>query len=249
MTRKFLKPAVQLASVCVVLVAAASANAQAVSPCAIASSIKPAWHLKDLPLEIHADLLTGGRLADSGQPYYNLDAKPLYRYASLPVRRLARAGRSGENWFVWVQSYFPGFYDEVFGYQFQHGKWRRTASLRGAPCPAINAVLAGVKESFDTLPHPLTYKDARSNILFVVGRDGQHVTAIAQDGKILWDVDPLADAGLDPYRTNHPLIDSIGPTPTRLSAALPGTISVTYDSTQFGALRIADGKFKWLGQD
>ncbi|WP_457310517.1 hypothetical protein [Sphingomonas sp. UYAg733] len=208
--------------------------------------------LSALPDEVREDLLSGGRLADIGQPYFSLDAignsPSPSRVVTLPVRRLVLAGRSGENWFVWVESYLPALYDEVFGYRLQGGKWHRATTLRGDPCLALNAIAGGVQDSFDTLPRPLTYKDPRSNILFFVGRDGRRVTAIAPDGKIVWDVEPLADAGLDPYRTNHAMIRYIG-TAVRAGAVQSDVIAITYNSTQSGTLRISDGRFAWQGQD
>ena len=53
------------------------------------------------------------------------------------------------------------------------------------------------------LPLPHTYKDSESGISFYVENDGQHVSAINPDGKILWTKDTLAEPSLAFFRTNN----------------------------------------------
>jgi hypothetical protein len=53
------------------------------------------------------------------------------------------------------------------------------------------------------LPLPHTYKDSESGISFYVESDGQRVSAINSDGKILWTKNTLAEPHLAFFRTNN----------------------------------------------
>jgi len=204
--------------------------------------------LADLPDEIRRDVLTDGRVADLGKPYFDFDH---VMNNSLPVRRLAQAGHSDDRWYAWVETGLPGLGDQILGFA-RDGKngWRRFAELSGNPCKAIDAVLAGLGTPSLAQGEFQTYKDPASDMLFVVGRDGRHLTAIGPDGKVRWDVDPFEQAGLDPYRVNRPMIIRIGSAPAGLKDIKQSDfISIAYDSSQFGIIRIADGTFTFLGQD
>ena len=89
-----------------------------------------------------------------------------------------------------------------------------------------------------------TYKDRASGVIYYVESDGRHVSAIDPDGKILWNVDPFVDAGLKPYRLSKPLIVYISK-----SNVDEDSISIGFDSSQFGDLDRKTGKFRFRGND
>jgi len=223
-------------------------GAQDAKVCPDAAGVITLKRLADLPEEVHRDVLSDGRLADAGQPYHTFETS---LNDTLPVRRFVRAGRAGNAMYVWVESGMPALLqDEIFGFGYAEGHWHRTSASEGNPCVAAQAVVAGVASTLRSNPRPLVYKDQRANVIFVVGRDGRHVTAIDAGGKVVWDVDPFVDGKLDPYRRIHPIISRIGPAPTYLKGVDPSDyISVVYDTSQSGMLRISDGAFTFLGQD
>ena len=226
---------------------AGSAAAHGAPQCATGPAIKVVERLTDLPDDIRRDVLKDGRTADAGQSYYDLDDK-MPKFGA-PVRRLVRAGHVGNRWFVWLE-YGEFRHDEVLGFRAWEKGWQRTATWSGPPCAAMDAFMAGVEDNVGTLDHAQAYKDSATGILFFVGRDGRHVTALGPGGKIIWDVDPFAEGKLDPYRIDHPLIRYIGPGPTGLTGVVSGDyISIGYNSSQGGMIRIADGVFTFLGQD
>jgi hypothetical protein len=96
-------------------------------------------------------------------------------------------------------------------------------------------------------PGPQVYKDPTTRTLFYVETDGRHVAAISCGGKLLWNRDPFTDAHLAHYRTDKPQIVHIGPDP---AGGPPGKfISIAFNSSQFGVIRISDGEFRFRGQD
>lgn len=101
------------------------------------------------------------------------------------------------------------------------------------------------------LPH--TYKDADSGILFYVESDGQHVTAIKPDGKILWSREPFGDAHLDFYRTKTPRIVYIERIDEAHNWMLKGKsgkyIGIRFNSSQSGILDVKTGDFTFMGQN
>jgi hypothetical protein len=98
---------------------------------------------------------------------------------------------------------------------------------------------------------PQVYKDAGSGTLFYVESDGRHVAAISDKGQLLWIKDPFTDGRLSFYRTRTPQIVSIGPaSDSALGKGEDGKfIAISFNSSQFGLLRIANGDFRFLGQD
>jgi hypothetical protein len=99
---------------------------------------------------------------------------------------------------------------------------------------------------------PQVYKDPNSGTLFYVETDGRQVAAISGEGKLLWSKDPFKDAHLPFYRTEKPQIVYIGPAPKGVRP--PGEesnkfVSIAFNSSQFGLLRMSDGVFEFLGQD
>jgi hypothetical protein len=101
-------------------------------------------------------------------------------------------------------------------------------------------------------PGPQVYKDPNSGTLLYVETDGRHVAAISGEGKLLWNRDPFKDAHLSFYRTEKPQIVYIGP--IKKSAQIDGVkpdkfVGISFNSSQFGLLRISNGEFQFLGQD
>ena len=107
-------------------------------------------------------------------------------------------------------------------------------------------------DSWHDFPGPQVYRDAHSGTLYYVESDGRHVAAISRDGKLLWVRDPFMDAHLEPYRTDNPQIISIGEA-TWWGEGPPsqfrGSVIITYNSSQFGALNRSNGDFQFLGQN
>ena len=104
----------------------------------------------------------------------------------------------------------------------------------------------------ERFPGPQVYKDPTSGTLFYVETDGRHVVAISSEGKLLWSKDPFKDAHLPFYRTEKPQIVFIGPAlkgvhpPSKESNKF---VSIAFNSSQSGLLRMSNGDFEFLGQD
>ena len=112
--------------------------------------------------------------------------------------------------------------------------------------------IGGSNGPVSRFPGPQVYRDSTSGTTFYVESDGHHVAAISKEGKLLWVRDPFKDAKLEFYRTYTPQIVSIGKTtwwgegpPTKVDPS----IIITYNSSQFGALKISNGDFLFLGQN
>jgi hypothetical protein len=104
----------------------------------------------------------------------------------------------------------------------------------------------------EPFPGPQVYKDPNSGTLFYVETDGRHVAAISDKGKLLWTKDPFKDAHLPFYRTEKPQIVYIGPAPKGVHP--PGEesnkfVSIAFNSSQSGLLKMSNGDFEFLGQD
>jgi hypothetical protein len=104
----------------------------------------------------------------------------------------------------------------------------------------------------EPFPGPQVYKDPNSGTLFYVETDGRHVAAVSDKGKLLWTKDPFKDALLPFYRTERPQIVFIGPAPRGVHP--PGEesnkfVSIAFNSSQSGLLRMSNGDFEFLGQD
>jgi len=96
------------------------------------------------------------------------------------------------------------------------------------------------------------YKDPNSGTLFYVETNGRHVAAISGDGRLLWSKDPFKDGRLPFYRTKKPQIVYIGP--AQKGVHPPGEesskfVSIAFNSSQSGLLRMSTGDFEFLGQD
>jgi hypothetical protein len=101
--------------------------------------------------------------------------------------------------------------------------------------------------SLTDFPGPQVYKDPASGTLLYVETDGRHVAAISCAGKLLWKRDPFHDAHLPFYRTEKPQIVYLGPD---RAGGEPGKfVTIAFNSSQFGVMRISDGEFRFRGQD
>ena len=101
-------------------------------------------------------------------------------------------------------------------------------------------------------PGPQVYKDPTSATLLYVESDGRHVAAISCDGKLLWNRDPFKDAHLPFYRTEKPQIVYIGPASKfhHPAGEKPESfVGISFNSSQFGLMRISNGEFLFSGQD
>jgi hypothetical protein len=98
---------------------------------------------------------------------------------------------------------------------------------------------------------PQAYRDPSLPVVFYVESDGRHVTALGLDGKIQWHKDPYADAKLQFYRTNKPVIVFIGPArKSDFQLPLKGRpVGIAFNNSQFGVIDSATGTFTFLGQD
>jgi hypothetical protein len=102
---------------------------------------------------------------------------------------------------------------------------------------------------------PRVLTDPRTHIVYYLESDGRHISAIGPDGKLLWHVEPFADAKLEAYRFSHPIIlefdfpDKPWWRIHRYLGKAQDFISIGYNSSQFGALRKTDGHFFFFGQD
>lgn len=103
-----------------------------------------------------------------------------------------------------------------------------------------------------SFPGPQVYKDPQTGTALYVETDGRHVAAISKDGKLRWNRDPFKDAHLEFYRTKNPQIVYVGPASKSSPHSGRQTdrfVAITFNNSQFGLLRISDGKFEFLGQD
>lgn len=111
--------------------------------------------------------------------------------------------------------------------------------------------IGGSNGPVSRFPGPQSYR-AATGTTFYVESDGLHVGAISKDGKILWVRDPFHDAKLSDYRTHNPQIVSIGKGSWWANGVrrrdVPA-ISIQFNSSQFGAMKMSDGEFQPLGQD
>jgi hypothetical protein len=99
---------------------------------------------------------------------------------------------------------------------------------------------------------PQVYIDPNSRTLFYVETDGRHVAAISGEGKLLWCKEPYRDAHVSFYRTEKPQIVYIGSAPKSVHPPERQSsmfVSIAFNSSQSGLLRISNGDFELLGQD
>jgi len=94
---------------------------------------------------------------------------------------------------------------------------------------------------FDTLLDKLTSNK------FIVDTSRTYITAIDQQGKILWRTNPILDNKLEKYQTDKPTIIhfAFNNNPTKTKEV----IWISYSNTQFGYIDKGSGKFTFRGQD
>jgi hypothetical protein len=109
-------------------------------------------------------------------------------------------------------------------------------------------------------PSPRTYKDVRTDILFYVESDGQHLAALGADGKVLWVRNPFVNRDMCPYRVLNPHIvflkaadpreaDSLSKIPQMHIDRRDKFLSIGFDSSQFGIVDEKTGDFFPEGQN
>jgi hypothetical protein len=115
----------------------------------------------------------------------------------------------------------------------------------GNPIGGSNGPVSG-------FPGPQSYRDTATGITFYVESDGLHIAAISKEGKILWVRDPFHDAKMSDYRTHDPKIVSIGKGSWFINGVHQrhiAAVQITFNSSQFGTVRMSDGAFQLQGQD
>jgi hypothetical protein len=145
-----------------------------------------------------------------------------------------------------------------------HGQRRRF--LGSFAAVALGVLVAGYVWAGPASPFPRddivsagqfkarTYLDPQTRIVFYVETDGRHLSAIGPDGKLLWTRNPYVDTGSRYYRRKE-VIDYVGPLSGDYSRdfkkrnVVGPFISISFDSTQFGAVDVKTGDFFNLGQD
>jgi len=112
--------------------------------------------------------------------------------------------------------------------------------------------IGGSNGPVSRFPGPQSYRDSATGITYYVESDGLHVAAISKEGKILWVRDPFHDAKLSDYRTHKPQIVFIGKGSWWTNGVrrrdVPA-ISIQFNSSQFGAMKMSDGEFQLQGQN
>ena len=101
-------------------------------------------------------------------------------------------------------------------------------------------------------PGPQVCKDPTTGTLLYVESDGRHVAAISRDGILLWNRDPFRDAHLPFYRTEKPQIVYIGLASKfhhPVGEKPEKFVEISFNSSQFGTMRISNGEFYFSGQD
>jgi hypothetical protein len=126
----------------------------------------------------------------------------------------------------------------------------------------------------DQRVEPKMLMDPRTHITYKLDSDGRHVTATAPSGKVLWAHDAFNDYGLEPYRVTKPVImvfklsagsqeevdasrEHVPPSAVAYDEQVfrqrqdysKRFIEVTFNSSQFGDIDAATGKFTFLGQN
>ena len=113
---------------------------------------------------------------------------------------------------------------------------------------------------FKAITLPYIFRDVDSRITYEVKADGRHVSATDSHGARLWYRDPFADAHLQYYRTDKPIIVAFtvhkvsetenGSFPEQLphKKGIKEFISIRFNSSQAGFMDITTGDFVFTGQ-
>ncbi|WP_035601348.1 hypothetical protein [Haloferula sp. BvORR071] len=97
--------------------------------------------------------------------------------------------------------------------------------------------------------YPIRVTDTTTGIIYEVAKDRRTITATNPKGEKLWAVNPFEDAKLKPYRVKHPIIFYFGKSQPGAPRKGKLQLGLEFDSSQFGTLDLADGEFRFLGQD
>ena len=97
---------------------------------------------------------------------------------------------------------------------------------------------------------PIRVTDTVTGNIYEVQEDRRTIIATKADGTRIWKVNPFKDAGLEPYRSPHPIIAYFG----KASSGYPTGkrdqyLGVGFNSSQFGAIDLKSGTFTGSGQD
>jgi hypothetical protein len=107
-----------------------------------------------------------------------------------------------------------------------------------------------LSDTFEPYNKPVPYRDASTGITLSVESDGRHVVATNDSNETMWRADPFSDAKLTPYRTAYPRIVYIGPVAGWMSDIVQEpSVSIGFDSSQFGIIVLRTGEFIFQGQD
>jgi len=102
---------------------------------------------------------------------------------------------------------------------------------------------------FRDAAYPIRVTDQTTGTVYQVESDRRTITATNLKGDVLWKVNPFVDAKLVPYRMKHPVIVYFGKAPEEWVKKEEPQLGLGFNSSQFGTLRLSDGKFTFHGQD
>jgi hypothetical protein len=98
------------------------------------------------------------------------------------------------------------------------------------------------------LMYPIRVTDNETGFVYVVAKDRRTISAMNSNGEIAWIANPFEDAKLRPYRFIHPFIVYLGPLRPQNNPR-PFKLRVGFNSSQYGDIELASGKFHFCGQD
>jgi hypothetical protein len=106
---------------------------------------------------------------------------------------------------------------------------------------------------------PMVLRDDTSGVLFYFESDGQHITAIGRDGRILWHRNPVEEAGLKGIAKDGkaiwPAIHYAGPPQDWMIKAMQAQgktgayIAISLNTKDFGLVDRQNGAFTFMGRD
>jgi hypothetical protein len=105
----------------------------------------------------------------------------------------------------------------------------------------------------------MTLKDEKAGVIFYFESDGQHVTALDKDGKVLWHRNPVEEAMLKGFakdgKTVRPIILFAGPPLDWMLKVMRNRgkkgeyIAISISTKAFGLLDKQTGEFTHMGSD
>jgi RNA polymerase sigma-70 factor (ECF subfamily) len=129
--------------------------------------------------------------------------------------------------------------------------------------PSVTTVNLNYREAAQVQPKPaalapLTYKDDKTGLLFVVESDRRHVAALDKNGKVLWHKDLIAAANLKGYKVGtkvyEPAITHLGPPldwmlKTVKAQGKTGDFVEIAMGKYFGVFNQRTGEYTFMGND